>query len=84
LKGLQLGVNLASAELQPADDLAILAGHAFVSLWKLTGDEKQLFNGAAILELALTKSTHAFRMRLMLIRIYSLLGLFCSSVYENF
>ncbi|KAF8636586.1 hypothetical protein AX17_003397 [Amanita inopinata Kibby_2008] len=74
LAGLKLEVDLPDSELQPADDLAILAGNSFVSLWKLTNDEDHLFKAAALLEYALTKSTQSFQSRLILIRLYRLLG----------
>jgi N-terminal acetyltransferase B complex non-catalytic subunit len=74
LEGLKLGASLPMTELQPADDLAILAGNVFVSLWKMSSDEKYLYNAVALLEFALTKSKQSFQTRLMLIRIYRLLG----------
>ncbi|KAJ7219345.1 actin cytoskeleton organization protein [Mycena pura] len=74
LEGLKLGASLPSTELQPADDLAILAGSVFVSLWRMDDDEKYLYNAVALLEFALTKSKQSFQMRLMLVRIYRLLG----------
>jgi N-terminal acetyltransferase B complex non-catalytic subunit len=72
--GLRLGENLPSTELQPADDLAILAGQVFVCLWKLSGSESHLYSAVAVLEFALTKSQNSFQLRLLLIRIYRLLG----------
>ncbi|KAJ7709829.1 actin cytoskeleton organization protein [Mycena rosella] len=74
LEGLKLGASLPMTELQPADDLAILAGNVFVNLWKISSDEKYLYNAVALLEFALTKSKQSFQTRLMLIRIYRLLG----------
>ncbi|KAJ6596969.1 actin cytoskeleton organization protein [Mycena vulgaris] len=74
LEGLKLGASLPMTELQPADDLAILAGNVFVHLWKMSNDEKFLHNAVALLEFALTKSKQSFQTRLMLIRIYRLLG----------
>ena len=74
LQGLPCGKELPKSELQPADDLATLAAHAFVSVWTVTRDEKHLINAAAVLEFGLTKSVHAFQMRLMLVQIYRLLG----------
>lgn len=74
LQGLLCGKDLPTSELQPADDLATLAAHAFVSLWTVTQDEKHLISAAAVLEFGLTKSMHAFQMRLMLVQIYRLLG----------
>lgn len=74
LEGLALGTTLPSSELQPADDLAIMAGNVLVNLWKLTNDEKYLLNAATFLEFALTRSKQSFQARLMLIRLYRLLG----------
>lgn len=76
IHALPLGANLPSTELQPADDLAILAGTTFVNLWALTQDEKYLYQTSALLEFALTKSQQCFSIRLMLIRVYRLLGQF--------
>ncbi|KAI5833927.1 hypothetical protein K523DRAFT_369462 [Schizophyllum commune Tattone D] len=73
-EGLQFGDHLPTTELQPADDLAILAGQTFVSLWTMTGEQKYLYSAAAFLEYALTKSNQAFEMRLMLVRIYRMLA----------
>ena len=71
---LQYGANLPDTELQPADDLAILAGHAYVSLWKLTQSEVHLYSAVAILEYASARSKQSYRIRLLLIRLYQLLG----------
>ena len=75
LEGLKLGASLPSTELQPADDLAILTAQVFVNVWKLTEDEAYLYNAASVLEYALNKSRQCFQMRLLLIRIYTLLGM---------
>lgn len=74
LEGLKLGVDLPSTELQSADDLVLLAANSYVSLWKLTGDDGYLRTTTALLEYALTKSKQSFLARLMLIRIYRILG----------
>ncbi|TFK76275.1 actin cytoskeleton organization protein [Pluteus cervinus] len=74
LSALPLGADLPSTELQPADDFALLAGNTLVSLWKLTSDAKHLQNAAILLEFALGKSKHSFQSRLLLIRVYRLLG----------
>jgi N-terminal acetyltransferase B complex non-catalytic subunit len=73
-EGLKSGAELPATDLQPADDLAILAGNVFVTLWKLTSDENYLCNAVVFLEFALTRSKQSFQIRLMLIRIYRLLG----------
>lgn len=74
LDGLKLGKDLPSYDLQPADDLAILAAQALVNNWKRTNDETFLYNAAALLEYAIGKSKMSYQTRLHLIRIYRLLG----------
>ncbi|KAF9075215.1 N-acetyltransferase B complex non catalytic subunit-domain-containing protein [Rhodocollybia butyracea] len=74
LEGLPLGKDLPVTELQHVDDFAILAASVFVNIWKLNGDIKYLYNAVVLLEFALSQSKQAFQMRLMLIRIYRLLG----------
>lgn len=74
LEGLPLGDELPVTELQHVDDLAILAGSVFVNMWKMTEDVQYLYKAAVLLEFALSKSKQAFQMRLMLIRIYRLIG----------
>ncbi|KAF9535277.1 actin cytoskeleton organization protein [Crepidotus variabilis] len=73
-EALPLGDDLPATELQPADDLMLLAGNAYISLWKLTNDETHIFNAVHLLEFGVTKSKHCFLARLILIRIYRLLG----------
>ena len=75
-EGLRLGVGLPFTELQPADDLLLLAGNAYISLWKLTSDQNYLLNAAYLLEHGVMKSKPSFQARLLLIRIYRLLGKF--------
>ena len=74
LASLKLGLNLPSSELQPADDLALLAGASYVLLWKLTNNEVYLFKAVTLLEFSLTKSPQSFQMRVILIRLYRLMG----------
>ena len=74
LEALPLGAHLPSTELQPADDLALLAGNALVNLWTLTNHDAHLLNVVYLLEFGLTKSKQSFLMRLILIRIYRILG----------
>lgn len=75
--GLKLGKDLADTELQPADDLAVLAGQTFVSLWKLVDGpdgRKYLDNAVTLLEFALSKSKESYQIKLLLIRIYHIMG----------
>lgn len=71
---MKLGTSLPSTELQPADDLAVLAANVFLNLWQLSGNDKWLWNASALLEFGLAKSPQAWLMRLMLVRVYRLLG----------
>jgi N-terminal acetyltransferase B complex non-catalytic subunit len=81
LEGLKLGAGLPPTELQPADDLAILTGNVLVHLWHLTSDDTYLYNAAAILEFASTKSKHSFQIRLLLIQIHRLLGIIYTTIF---
>ncbi|KAF5381081.1 hypothetical protein D9615_004014 [Tricholomella constricta] len=74
LEGLKLGTHLPSTELQYADDLALLTANVLVNLWRLTSDEQYVLNAVTLLEFALTKSKQSFQSRLILIRLYRLLG----------
>ncbi|KAL4067946.1 N-acetyltransferase B complex non catalytic subunit-domain-containing protein [Scleroderma yunnanense] len=74
MDGLTLGKGLPVTELQPADDLLLLSAHAFVSAWTLSGSEDPLYNAVIVLEFGLSKSRMSFLMRMMLIRIYRILG----------
>jgi len=76
----KVGIGLASTELQPADDLAFLATNSIISLWKLTADDGYLCTAAALLEYVLTRSQQSFLARLLLVRIYRLLGM---SIYHG-
>ncbi|KAF8505036.1 N-acetyltransferase B complex non catalytic subunit-domain-containing protein, partial [Hysterangium stoloniferum] len=73
-EALPLGKNLLKTDLQPADDLAVLAGEVFVSLWVLTEDTSYVSSAAVFLEYALTRSKHNYQFRLMLVRLYRLLA----------
>ncbi|KAI0726631.1 actin cytoskeleton organization protein [Fomitopsis betulina] len=74
LDALKLGKDLPDTELQPADDLALLSGQAFVGAWRAGGDAAYLYNAVAALEYASLRSKQSYKIRLLLIRIYRLLG----------
>lgn len=76
LDALHLGKDLPDTELQPADDLALLSGQAFVSAWRTGRDAVHLYNAVAVLECASSRSKHSYKIRLLLIRIYRLLGMY--------
>ncbi|KAI0345163.1 hypothetical protein BDW22DRAFT_1354055 [Trametopsis cervina] len=74
---LKFGQGLPETERQPADDFAVLAGQAFVNLWRLVGGTdalKYLYSAVALLDFAVSKSKDSYHMKLMLVRIYLLLG----------
>ncbi|KAI5121380.1 hypothetical protein M0805_001193 [Coniferiporia weirii] len=72
--GLPLGKKLPDTELQPADDLVLLAAQAFVGLWKLNSEEGWLLMAASVLEYAAQRSKNSYLIRLHLVRIYRLLS----------
>jgi N-terminal acetyltransferase B complex non-catalytic subunit len=74
IKGLPHGSNIPETETQPADDLAILAAHAYLNVHKTTGKSESLYSAVSLLEFGLTKSKQAFQMRLLLIRLYHVLS----------
>lgn len=75
LDALKLGKDLSDTELQPADDLALLSGQAFVGAWRAGRDATYLYSAVSVLEYASTRSKQSYKMRLLLIRIYRLLGM---------
>ena len=81
-QALPLGESLPTTELQPADDLALLAGNTWINLWDLTGDTNYLFSAAAFLEFVVTRSKQSFLSRLLLIRIYRLIGKILYSTHQ--
>jgi N-terminal acetyltransferase B complex non-catalytic subunit len=74
MNGLPYGSDLPDTETQPADDLAILAAHAHLNVHTATGKMEPLYSAVSLLEYGLTKSKHAFQMRLLLIRLYHVLS----------
>ncbi|CUA68104.1 Phagocyte signaling-impaired protein [Rhizoctonia solani] len=66
--------NYPETEQQPRDDFAILAASAMVSAYTGTGRSSYLTQAVAVLEYALSKSPHNSRFRILLIRIYRLIG----------
>ena len=73
-KGLKLGESLPDTELQPVDDLANLAAETHVNTWKITNDVTYLYKAVAVLEFGLARSKQSYLMRILLIRLYQLLG----------
>jgi N-terminal acetyltransferase B complex non-catalytic subunit len=75
-EALPLGNGLPKLELQPADDLAILAAQAYVNMFSLDDAVAHLHNAVVILEYASRKSPQSYQIHLGLVRVYRLLGMF--------
>lgn len=84
LDALKFGKELPDTELQPADDLALLSGQAFVGAWKAGGEAVHLYQAAAVLEYASSRSKQSYLIRLLLIRVYRLLGTFMFGSIDMF
>ncbi|TPX37325.1 hypothetical protein SeMB42_g06936 [Synchytrium endobioticum] len=73
---LRLGSKLTEKERQYGDDYLLLACHYLIDLFQSTGDVTKLFESAALLEMALTKSKFNFQFKILLICIYRELGVY--------
>jgi N-terminal acetyltransferase B complex non-catalytic subunit len=73
-EALPLGDDLPKLELQPADDLAILAAQVYVNMFTLDNAAAHLHSAVVLLEYALRRSPQSYQVRLGLVRIYRLLG----------
>lgn len=69
------GKDLEATDLQPADDLALLAAQCYVSAWELSQYDGQYLELAiGLLEFALRKSRYRYQMRILLISLYRVAG----------
>ncbi|KAG8909044.1 hypothetical protein FRC01_007189, partial [Tulasnella sp. 417] len=66
--------DLPETELQPADDLAVLAANALVSAWVMTRKETYLHQALVVLEYASSQSKQNYQFRVLAVRIYRLLA----------
>ena len=78
-EALPFGKDLPKLELQLSDDLAILAAQVYVNMFTLDNAVAHLHNAVVILEYASRKSPQSYQVRLELVRIYRLLGMFVNS-----
>ncbi len=69
-----IGKGLPKTELQPADDLATLSASTYINLYHLTLNPSYLLTATLLLEYAISSSPNAFQHRLLLVRLYRLLG----------
>ncbi|KAG8715795.1 hypothetical protein FRC08_010170 [Ceratobasidium sp. 394] len=66
--------NFPPTEQQPRDDFAILAASALISAYTGSGKSSYLTQAVVVLEYAHSKSTYNYRFRMLLIRLYRLIG----------
>ncbi|KAF9576942.1 N-alpha-acetyltransferase 25, NatB auxiliary subunit [Mortierella alpina] len=81
---LPLGKDLEETERQYGDDYAIMAAHLLFDIHKETKSYFPLLNAIFMLEHALNASKHNYQLKLVLIRMYELLGAFnCATNIYN-
>ncbi|GJJ73045.1 N-terminal acetyltransferase B complex non-catalytic subunit [Entomortierella parvispora] len=73
---LPFGKDLEQTERQYGDDYSIMAAHLLIDIHKDTKSYFPLLSAVFILEHALDASKHNYQMKLVLIRVYELLGAF--------
>ncbi|KAG0004483.1 N-alpha-acetyltransferase 25, NatB auxiliary subunit [Entomortierella chlamydospora] len=81
---LPFGKELEETERQYGDDYAIMASHILIDIHRETKSYVPLLNATFMLEHALSASKHNYQIKLVLIRIYELLGAFnCAAFIYN-
>lgn len=73
-KYLPEGMNVPETDLHPADDLAVLAGLAFISAYHKCNDFKYIHKAICVMEFGLSNSKRSYRLKLLLIRLYRLIA----------
>jgi hypothetical protein len=69
------GKDLIVTDLQPNDELALLAAQCYLGAWELSQKSSQYLELAiAILEFAIRRSKYRFQIRILLIRLYNIAG----------
>lgn len=72
---LPLGEGLEKTEMQYGDEFVILAGHILLDLYKEHKQVILLIQAISLLESALLKSIHNFQIKLLLVRMYTMIGM---------
>ncbi|KAI8979116.1 N-acetyltransferase B complex non catalytic subunit-domain-containing protein [Mycotypha africana] len=76
-EALPLGEHLEKTEMQFGDEFVILASHVLLELYHQQNKyNAYLIQAITLLETALTKSIHNFQMKLILVRMYLMLGVY--------
>lgn len=71
---LPLGEGLEKTEMQYGDEFVILASHILLDLYNEHGQVAFLIQSISLLEMALVKSIHNFQIKLILVRMYTMIG----------
>ncbi|XP_064128292.1 N-alpha-acetyltransferase 25, NatB auxiliary subunit isoform X2 [Loxodonta africana] len=74
--GLEFGKSCLKTELQFSDYYCLLAVHVLIDIWRETGDENAVWQALTLLEEGLTHSPSNAQFKLLLVRIYCMLGAF--------
>uniref|UniRef100_A0A452GVT7 Uncharacterized protein n=1 Tax=Gopherus agassizii TaxID=38772 RepID=A0A452GVT7_9SAUR len=74
--GLQFGKSCLKTELQFSDYYCLLAVHLLLDMWLEAGEEMAVWQSLTLLEEGLTHSPSNAQFKLLLIRIYCMLGAF--------
>lgn len=70
----EFGADLLSTDMKPNDGYSILVAHILIDVWRETGDQKTLNQIIVILEGALRNSPSNYQIKLLLIKLYNLIG----------
>lgn len=73
---LEFGKSCLKTELQFSDNYCLFAVHLLLDIWRQSGEEGPLWQSLALLEETLSNSPSSAQFKLLLIRIYCLLGAF--------
>ncbi|KAG1155736.1 hypothetical protein G6F37_008270 [Rhizopus arrhizus] len=73
---LPLGEGLEKTELQYGDEFVLVASHILLDLYREHKQHSFAIQSICLLESALAKSVYNFRIKLMLVRLYILLGVY--------
>ncbi|KAF3820678.1 hypothetical protein GH733_005223 [Mirounga leonina] len=74
--GLEFGKSCLKTELQFSDYYCLLAVHVLIDIWRETGDQTAVWQALTLLEEGLTHSPSNAQFKLLLVRIYCVLGAF--------
>ncbi|KAH9503147.1 N-alpha-acetyltransferase 25, NatB auxiliary subunit [Bulinus truncatus] len=83
--GLKFGKDLLSTDLQYSDNYLLLAAHLLLDVWQKTGDDIHLWRTIVHLELGIRDSVSNYQIKLLLIRLYCIKGIFgpCPALYDG-